>query len=105
MPMPLGRPGRPAARVGGRTLEVRAAQAYVDALGRWCAPGAELDNWTSSMMPKPALRQRAAPGPQRHREMMLSLALWKAVADRHALLVATWDGGRVGVTERRGWRR
>ena len=27
------------------------------------------------------------------------MALWKAVADRHDLLVATWDSGRVGPTE------
>ena len=28
------------------------------------------------------------------------MALWKAASDRHQLLVATWDGGRVGPTER-----
>jgi hypothetical protein len=28
------------------------------------------------------------------------MALWKAVADRHDLLVATWDSGRVGQAER-----
>ena len=27
--------------------------------------------------------------------MTLSMALWKAVADRHQLLLAVWDGGRV----------
>ena len=32
-------------------------------------------------------------------DMLLSMALWKAVADRHDLLVATWDSGRVGATE------
>ena len=31
--------------------------------------------------------------------MLLSMALWKAVADRHDLLVATWDSGRVGQAE------
>jgi hypothetical protein len=31
---------------------------------------------------------------------MLSMALWKAVADRHDLLMATWDSGRVGQAER-----
>ncbi|HHV19984.1 MAG TPA: hypothetical protein GXZ30_00345 [Propionibacterium sp.] len=34
------------------------------------------------------------------RDMMLSLALWKAVKDRLDLLLATWDSGRVGLTER-----
>lgn len=33
-------------------------------------------------------------------DLMLSMALWKAVADRQRLLLATWDGGRVGPTER-----
>lgn len=34
------------------------------------------------------------------RDMMLSMALWKAVKDRLGLLLATWDSGRVGLTER-----
>ena len=33
-------------------------------------------------------------------DVLLSMALWKAVADRHDLLVATWDSGRVGPAER-----
>ena len=33
-------------------------------------------------------------------DVMLSMALWKAVADRHDLLVATWDSGRVALAER-----
>jgi len=33
-------------------------------------------------------------------DVLLSMALWKAVADRHDLLVATWDSGRVGQAER-----
>jgi hypothetical protein len=33
-------------------------------------------------------------------DIMLSMALWKAVADRHDLLMATWDSGRVGPAER-----
>jgi hypothetical protein len=32
--------------------------------------------------------------------MTLSMALWKAVADRQQLLLAVWDGGRVLVAER-----
>lgn len=34
------------------------------------------------------------------RDMMLSMALWKAVSDRLDLLLATWDSGRVGPIER-----
>jgi hypothetical protein len=33
-------------------------------------------------------------------DVMLSMALWKAVADRYDLLMATWDSGRVGQAER-----
>lgn len=33
-------------------------------------------------------------------DVLLSMALWKAAADRHDLLVATWDSGRVGQAER-----
>lgn len=34
-------------------------------------------------------------------DIMLGMALWQAVAQRHDLLVATWDSGRVLETERR----
>ena len=33
-------------------------------------------------------------------DITLSMALWKAVSDRYELLLATWDSGRVGPTER-----
>ena len=33
-------------------------------------------------------------------DILLSMALWKAVSDRYELLLATWDSGRVGQTER-----
>jgi hypothetical protein len=33
-------------------------------------------------------------------DVLLSMALWKAAADRHDLLLATWDSGRVGLAER-----
>ena len=41
----------------------------------------------------------AADGAVHTGDLLLSMALWKAVADRHDLLVATWDSGRVGPTE------
>ena len=41
----------------------------------------------------------AADGAAYTSDLLLSMALWKAVADRHDLLVATWDSGRVGPTE------
>ena len=33
-------------------------------------------------------------------DVMLAMSLWKAVSDRFGLIMATWDGGRVGVKER-----
>jgi hypothetical protein len=71
---------------------------YLDALGTWRDQRRrELD----------LLDQAALNGPQGSDsatgvtgDVMLSMALWKAVADRYDLLVATWDSGRVGQTER-----
>ena len=38
-------------------------------------------------------------------DIMLSMALWKAVSDRYELLLATWDSGRVGRPSASGCRR
>lgn len=84
-PAPPGRLGQPL--VSGDALR------YLEALGTWRdARKAELD----------ALDQAAlsAPDGSAHTgDLLLSMALWKAVADRYDLLVATWDSGRVGPTE------
>ena len=33
-------------------------------------------------------------------DIMLSLALWKAVSDRYEQLRSVWDSGRIGISER-----
>lgn len=73
-----------------------------DEAGRYLA---ELDAWCRSRRTELAVLDGAAlaaqrPDPASIDDLMLSLALWKAVADRSALLSATWDGGRVGPVER-----
>ncbi len=55
------------------------------------------------MPPRPGWAGRRggpAPGRSVTGDIMLSLALWKSASDRYEQLLATWDGGRVGVTER-----
>ena len=65
---------------------------YLDALGTWRDQRrAELDLLDEAAL---AARTGAFTG-----DILLSMALWKAVADRHDLLVATWDSGRVGARE------
>jgi hypothetical protein len=84
-PAAPGRLGQPLAAVD--------ALHYLEALGTWRDQRrTELD-----VLDQAALRARdqaAFTG-----DMLLSMALWKAVADRHDLLVATWDSGRVGQAE------
>ncbi len=77
----------------GQAMATEDALRYLEALGTWRDQRkAELD-----LLDEAALRapdQSAFTG-----DMLLSMALWKAVADRHDLLVATWDSGRVGQAE------
>ncbi|MDX6320908.1 MAG: hypothetical protein QOF52_766 [Propionibacteriaceae bacterium] len=78
----------------GEAIDVAAAGAYVDALGRWCAERqaelAQLDRAALQSPDSAALTH----------DITLSMALWKSVSDRYELLLATWDSGRVGPTER-----
>jgi hypothetical protein len=77
----------------GQALDMRAAQVYVDELGRWRdGRRRELDE-----LDKGALQ--AATGSSATGDILLSMALWKAVSDRYELLFATWNSGRVGATE------
>ena len=58
--------------------------------GRWRdAPAPELDELDKAALQAPT--GSAATG-----DILLSMALWKAVSDRYELLMATWDSGRVG---------
>ena len=66
---------------------------YLEALGTWRdRRKVELDQLDQAAL--------AASEPSGFTEdLLLSMVLWKAVADRLDLLVATWDSGRVGQTE------
>ncbi|HET8981924.1 MAG TPA: hypothetical protein VFN47_04505 [Pedococcus sp.] len=77
----------------GQPLVALEALRYLEALGAWRDQRkAELDLLDQAALEAPD--QAAFTG-----DMLLSMALWKAVADRHDLLLATWDSGRVGQTE------
>lgn len=77
----------------GAALDIQAAQVYLDELGRWRdGRRHELDE-----LDKAALQ--AATGSAATGDILLSMALWKAVSDRYELLLATWNSGRVGATE------
>ena len=77
----------------GEALVASQALHYLAALGAWRdARKAELDAIDEAALG--ATDSAAYTG-----DLLLSMALWKAVADRHDLLVATWDSGRVGATE------
>jgi len=71
-----------------------ALQGYLGALDDWVrARRTELDELDAAAL-------AAQRGDEVAADMALSLALWKAVADRWQLMWATWDGGRVGEAER-----
>ena len=91
-----GRQGHGAERPGrlGAPLDPRAAAGYLEALGRWREDRQrELDQLDQAAL-------AARDGAQLTGDIMLSMALWKAVSDRYELLLATWDSGRVGQAER-----
>lgn len=72
--------------------------AYLDAMLRWRdRRRTELSALDQAAMELADPKDRAAVTP----DVTLSMALWQAVADRVELLVATWDSGRVGESERR----
>ena len=84
-PTAPGRLGQPL--VASETLH------YLEALGTWRdARKSELDAIDEAAL-------GATDSAAYTSDLLLSMALWKAVADRHDLLVATWDSGRVGPTE------
>lgn len=78
----------------GTALDPVAAGRYLSGLEHWVgARRAELDALDTAALSSP---RGSAATP----DLLLSMALWQAVADRHALLAATWNGGRVGPVER-----
>lgn len=78
----------------GTAPEPIVLQGYLDALDAWVrARRTELDELDAAAL-------AAGRGDEVASDMALALSLWKAVSDRWQLMWATWDGGRVGVTER-----
>ncbi|MDO5499052.1 MAG: hypothetical protein Q4F67_05145, partial [Propionibacteriaceae bacterium] len=78
----------------GVPLHPEQAKRYLGELHTWVdTRRRELDLLDAAVLRSPHRAQLT-------RDMMLSLALWKAVKDRLDLLLATWDSGRVGLTER-----
>lgn len=95
--VPTVAPGTTAPAAPGRLgepLDPATAQTYLDALGRWRHDRhRELDQLDQAALASPDSAGLT-------NDIALSMALWKAVSDRYDLLVATWDAGRVGVSER-----
>ena len=96
----------------GVAISPQDALQYLEALGAWRdkrrseldlldqAALASAESDPGSGAPGAAGSTRPAGLPGLTGDIMLSMALWKAVADRHDLLLATWDSGRVGPAER-----
>ncbi|MEO5608282.1 MAG: hypothetical protein ABIQ61_05315 [Ornithinibacter sp.] len=77
----------------GQPLLAADALRYLEALGTWRdARRAELDVLDQAVLADADAAEHTS-------DLMLAMALWKAVADRHDLLVSTWDSGRVGPNE------
>ncbi|NMM23347.1 MAG: hypothetical protein HHJ11_07600 [Phycicoccus sp.] len=86
----------------GSTISAEDALHYLEALGTWRDQRrAELDRLDEAALAAPEAAATPSNGTTGLTgDITLSMALWKAVADRHDLLVATWDSGRVGPAER-----
>lgn len=81
----------------GEAILPQDALAYLEALGAWRDQrSSELDRLDEAAMASP---EGGSPTGVTG-DIMLSMALWKAVADRYRLLTATWNSGRVGQAER-----
>ena len=77
----------------GSPLAVNEAFAYLRDLGIWRDKRkAELDSLDAAAL---ASSERDSFS----RDMLVSMALWKAISDRYDLLTVTFDSGRVGPTE------
>ena len=81
----------------GVALSSQDALHYLEALGTWRDQRREeLDRLDEAALSTPDNASTTG----LTGDVMLSMALWKAVADRYDLLMATWDSGRVGQAER-----
>ena len=77
----------------GRPVPAKELLNYLDALGDWRdRRRAELDELDQAALRSPDADALSG-------DVVLSMAVWKAVSDRYELLLMTWDSGRVGPTE------
>ena len=78
----------------GERLDPAATETYLADLDTWVRERkAQLDEVDAVALDSAASESLTG-------DLLLSMALWKAASDRLRLLLATWDGGRVGPTER-----
>lgn len=82
----------PPGRIGS-SIPATELLAFLDALGTWRdRRRAELDELDQAAL-------HAADADALSGDVVLSMAVWKAVSDRYELILLTWDSGRVGATE------
>ena len=88
----------PAPGTLGADVAARELLRYLDALIAWKTQRkGELEDLDRAAMQLEDPQERIAVTP----DVTLSMTLWQAVSDRLELLLATWDNGRVGESERR----
>ncbi|TWD79344.1 hypothetical protein FB561_0401 [Kribbella amoyensis] len=77
----------------GSSIPAQELLAFLDALGTWRdRRKAELDELDQAALQSPDADALSA-------DVVLGMAVWKAVSDRYELILLTWDSGRVGPTE------
>ena len=90
----------PPGRIGA-AISPEDALHYLEALGAWRdGRRAELERLDEAALNATDGSSGSSGSTGLTGDVLLSMALWKAVADRHDLLVATWDSGRAGRAER-----
>jgi hypothetical protein len=82
----------PPGRIGS-SIPAQDLLAFLDALGSWRdRRRKELDELDQAAL-------NSADADALSGDIVLSMAVWKAVSDRYDLILVTWDSGRVGTTE------
>jgi len=77
----------------GSSVPAAELLSYLDAVGTWRdRRKAELDELDQAALHAPDADALSA-------DVVLSMAVWKAVSDRYELILVTWDSGRVGPKE------
>ncbi len=82
----------PPGRIGS-SIPAKELLSFLDALGQWRdRRRAELDELDQAAL-------HSADADALSGDVVLAMAVWKAVSDRYELILLTWDSGRVGPTE------